>query len=111
MGKPKFEMYTGKNGETYFRLKAANGENILGSEGYTSKAAAENGIESVKKNSADESKFEVKETANGKYHFVLKAGNGQVIGQSQMYAEKAGAQNGCGAVARAASEAEVEDLT
>ncbi len=51
---PKFELYTDKAGEFRFRLNASNGENILSSgEGYTTKAAAENGIASVKKNAAD----------------------------------------------------------
>jgi uncharacterized protein YegP (UPF0339 family) len=33
-----------------FRLKAGNGETIASSEGYTSRAAAQNGIQSVKDN-------------------------------------------------------------
>lgn len=47
---PKFEMYRDKAGEFRFRLKARNGEIIATSEGYSSKAACENGIESVRKN-------------------------------------------------------------
>ncbi len=47
---PKFEIYKDKKGEFRFRLKAANGEPILVSEGYVSKAGCQNGIESVKKN-------------------------------------------------------------
>ena len=50
---PKFEMYTDKGGEFRFRLKATNGQIIAVSEGYTTKAACVNGIESVKKNAAD----------------------------------------------------------
>ncbi len=50
---PKFEMYTDKSGEYRFRLKARNGEVIATSEGYSSKAACENGIESVRKNVLD----------------------------------------------------------
>jgi hypothetical protein len=46
----KFEIYQDKKGEFRFRLKAGNGEVIAVSEGYTSKASCENGIESVKKN-------------------------------------------------------------
>lgn len=46
----KYELYTSKNGEFRFRLKASNGEIIATSEGYTSKSAAQNGIASVKKN-------------------------------------------------------------
>ena len=47
---PKFEIYNDKAGEFRFRLKARNGEIILASEGYKTKAACENGIESVRKN-------------------------------------------------------------
>jgi len=47
---PKFELYRDRAGEFRFRLKARNGEIIATSEGYTSKAACENGIESVRKN-------------------------------------------------------------
>ena len=50
---PKFEMYVDKAGEFRFRLKATNGQVIAVSEGYTSKAGCENGIDSVKKNAAD----------------------------------------------------------
>lgn len=46
----KFVMYKDAKGEYRFRLKAANGEIIASSEGYSSKQACENGIESVKKN-------------------------------------------------------------
>ncbi|PJZ83035.1 YegP family protein [Leptospira harrisiae] len=46
----KFEIYKDKAGEFRFRLKAANGEIIASSEGYSSKQACENGINSVKSN-------------------------------------------------------------
>ena len=47
---PKFEMYEDKSGQFRFRLKARNGQIIAVGEGYTTKAACENGIQSVKKN-------------------------------------------------------------
>ena len=50
---PKFEMYADKAGEYRFRLKARNGEIIAVSEGYTTKPACENGIESVRKNAPE----------------------------------------------------------
>ena len=50
---PKFEIYKDKAGEFRFRLKATNGQVIAVSEGYKAMASCENGIESVKKNSAD----------------------------------------------------------
>ena len=50
---PKFELYRDKAGEFRFRLKARNGEIIAISEGYSSRAACENGIESVRRNAPD----------------------------------------------------------
>ena len=49
----KFELYQDKAGKFRFRLKASNGQIIAVGEDYESKAAALNGIESVKKNAAD----------------------------------------------------------
>ena len=50
---PKFELYQDKAGEYRFRLKARNGQIVAISEGYTTKAACENGIESVRKNAPE----------------------------------------------------------
>lgn len=46
----RFERKTAKNGQTYFVLKATNGQTIGKSEMYSSVAAMENGIRSVMKN-------------------------------------------------------------
>lgn len=51
----KWELYTDKGGEYRFRLKAGNGEVIaLSSEGYSTKASALNGIESIRKNASSD---------------------------------------------------------
>lgn len=50
---PKFEIYQDKAEEFRFRLKATNGQIIAVSEGYTTLANCQNGIESVKKNAVD----------------------------------------------------------
>lgn len=107
----KFVITTRKNGEFQFNLKADNGQVILSSEGYTTKAGCTNGIESVKTNSQDDSKFERKESANGKYFFNLKASNGQVIGTSEMYESISGRDNGIESVKKNAPNASVEDQT
>ncbi|CUI00358.1 YegP family protein [Leisingera aquaemixtae] len=107
----KFELYTDNAGEFRFRLKAANGQNILASEGYTQKASAENGIESVKKNASDDGRYERKDTAAGKYMFNLKAANGQVIGTSQSYTSASSRDNGIESVKTNAPEADVDDQT
>ena len=49
----KFVISKDKKGEFRFVLKAGNGEIIASSEGYASKAGAQGGIESVRKNAAD----------------------------------------------------------
>ncbi|VTP65751.1 Uncharacterized conserved protein [Serratia rubidaea] len=64
---------SGSNGQFHFTLKASNGEIILSSEMYTSKASAENGIASVQTNSPHEAQYESKVSSNGKPYFVLKA--------------------------------------
>lgn len=105
----KFVVSKRKKEEFQFNLKASNGQIILSSEGYTTKAACMNGIESVKKNSQDETKFETLQAKNEKYYFNLKATNGQIIGSSQMYESAAGCQNGIQSVMNNAPEAEVEE--
>lgn len=105
----KFEITTRKNGEFQFNLKAGNGQIILASEGYTSKAACQNGIESVKKNAQDDSKFERKTSSNGKPYFNLKATNGQVIGNSELYETESSRENGIESVKKNAPDADVSD--
>jgi uncharacterized protein YegP (UPF0339 family) len=46
----KFVLRKGSSGKFHFNLQSANGQVIATSETYESKAAAINGIESVKKN-------------------------------------------------------------
>merc|ERR1711933_192063 len=101
-----------KNEQFYFRLKAGNGEIILASEGYKQKSGAENGIKSVRENSATPERFEKRESKNGHPYFVLKAGNGEIIGVSEMYeGGVAGRDNGIDSVARNAPDAKFADLT
>jgi uncharacterized protein YegP (UPF0339 family) len=107
----KFVVTTRKNGDFQFNLVAGNGQVIMSSQGYKAKATCMNGIESVRKNCADDSKFERKTAANGKFYFNLKATNGQVIGSSQMYAGEAGMENGIKSVATNAPDANVEEVT
>lgn len=107
----KFELLKASNGQFFFRLKAGNGETILMSEQYKARASAENGIESVKKNAPLEERFERKTSKDGKFYFVLKASNGQVIGQSEMYTAAASMENGIESVKKNAPEAPVIDKT
>ena len=56
----------------YFVLTAENGEPILTSETYTTKAGAQGGIQLVRDNSTKDDLFERKQTADGSHHFSLK---------------------------------------
>ncbi|MBS5796447.1 MAG: YegP family protein [Dysgonomonas mossii] len=107
----KFEISKRKNGEFQFNLKAGNGQVILSSEGYTKKENCKKGIESVRKNSQVESRFEKLESKNGKSYFNLKATNGQIIGTSELYESVASRDNGIASVVKNAPDAEVVDLS
>ena len=107
----KYEMKKAKNGQFFFNLKAANGEVILTSETYKQRDGAEQGIESVKKNSGSEERFERKVAANGQHYFVLKAGNQEVIGKSETYSSSSAMAKGIASVKRNGPEARVVDLT
>lgn len=107
----KFVITKRVNGELQFNLKAGNGQTILASEGYTTKAACDNGIESVRKNSQEDGRYERKESSNSKYYFNLKATNGQIIGNSEMYESVASRENGIESVKKNAPDGVVEDQT
>lgn len=100
-----------KSGDQYhFVLKSTNGQIILSSQMYASKASAMNGIESIQKNCGLEDSFEMKTAKNGKIHWNIKSTNGQIIGSSQMYASESGAQNGIESVRKNAPEASVKEV-
>ena len=107
----KFEVYKDKAGKYRFRLKAANGQNILTSEGYENKTSCMNGVESVKKNSQNPDRIVKKTTPSGKYRFNIIASNGQVVGASQNYGSESGCRNGMKSVAECAQGASVDDQT
>lgn len=85
-------------GQFYFTLKAGNGETILTSERYITKAGALGGIDSVKVNSPIDARYEKKTTTNGSPMFNLKASNGQIIGTSESYSSTAARDGGIGSV-------------
>lgn len=104
----KFVITIRKSGDHQFNLKADNGQVILTSQGYASKAACENGIESVRKNAPDDESYDRRLSSNDKHYFNLIASNGQIIGTSQMYESASGMESGIGSVKNNAPEAKVE---
>ncbi len=88
MTNPKFQVYKGKSGKLYFRLRAGNGQKILGSEGYNTMPSCKNGIKSVGANGRNKKQYDIRKSKSGKFYFNLLAGNKGVIGTSQMYASR-----------------------
>lgn len=106
----KFVLKKSGKSKFMFTLKAPNGQVILTSESYASKESAVKGIASVRKNAAKDKNFEVRTAKGGRQYFVLKASNGEVIGQSQMYSSPRSVPRGIASVKTNAS-ARTEDLT
>ena len=106
-----------------FDLKATNGQVILSSEVYKTRAAAIKGIASIRLIAADANvedqteenfqvqshpKFELYQDQAGQFRFRLKARNGKIVGISEGYTGKAGCLNGIDSVKNNAPLAETE---
>ncbi|TDP30771.1 hypothetical protein DEU29_11554 [Idiomarina aquatica] len=107
----RYELFEGIDEQFYFRLIAANGETILRSEGYVAKQGAENGISSVRANSPHDNRYEKRISSNDKYYFVLKSGNWEIIGMSQMYTTVQARDKGIASVKANGPVAPIIDLT
>lgn len=81
-----------------FNLHAKNGEIVLSSESYTTKAAAWNGAFAIQDAAALEGSFEIKTATDNRFYFTLTAQNGQIVGVSQLYTTRESAQAGIASV-------------
>ena len=106
-----------------FDLKATNGQIILSSEVYNTRAAALKGIASIRliaelANVEDQTqenfqvmtnpKFELYQDKAGQFRFRLKARNGKIVGISEGYTGKAGCLGGIESVKTNAPLAQTE---
>lgn len=103
----KFEIKKGSSGQFRFNLKAPNGKVILTSETYPDIRTAKQGIESVRKNASKDSAFDLLTSKRGEPYFTLKAGNGEIIGKSEMYSSTGARDKGVEAVKTHAADASV----
>ena len=104
VGRPYFEIFESESGDHYFRMKAANHEIILQSQGYSSRTAALNGFLSTLDNGLIYSRYELVQASNGEWYFRLNSRNGNVIGWSETYTTRSGAERGIEAVVRNVGE-------
>ncbi len=107
----RYEIKKSSNGQFYFNLVAGNNEVILTSEMYEQKSSANKGIESVKANSPLDKRYDRRTSKSNEPYFVLKAANGEIIGNSEMYSSEASRDKGIESVKANGSSAEVQDLT
>ena len=99
----KYVLKKSKNDKFFFNLHATNGQSILSSELYEAKASALNGIESVRKNGVQETRFDKLSAKDGSPYLTLKTSNGQV------YTSTAARDNGIASVMKNAADAELDD--
>lgn len=107
-----FEIIKHPNGEFFFTLRATDGSILLSSgNGYRTKDNCKKSIESVRRNSADRTKFEVLRTRNGKTYFILKSINGRTIGTSEIFMGDTPREAAIRAVRNNAHRAKLVDTT
>ena len=67
------------NNQYYFQFLRDDGQVILNSEGYTTEAARDNGVQSVINNSGNADRYEARTNDAGGSYFILKAGNKSIF--------------------------------
>lgn len=108
MPHPRFRITKGEGDEYTFNLTAANGEKILSSERYTTHSGATRGVAAVKENASIDTRYERREARDGTLYFVLKAGNGEIVGTSETYGGRSARERGIESVQLNAPAAGVE---
>ena len=106
-----YELSKSSDGQFRFVLKAGNAETILTSELYTTRAAADGGIASVQTNSPLDERYEKKTTKDGQPYFNLKAGNHEIIGNSETYSSDAARDKGIASVKANGPTTVIKDKT
>jgi uncharacterized protein len=96
----KYVISKTKGGGNHFNLIATNGQVILTSLMYDTLDDCTNGIEAVRANCLDDSRFDRKISSNNKHFFNLTAPDGQILGKSEMYESVANMEKGISSVKR-----------
>ncbi|MEP7247811.1 MAG: YegP family protein [Gammaproteobacteria bacterium] len=105
-----FELKETAPGAFMFNLKAGNNEVILTSQSYVARQSATDGIASVQANAGADAHYERKTSKAGEPFFVLKATNGQVIGNSEMYSSTDAMEGGVASVKANGASTTIKDL-
>lgn len=92
----------------FFQLVASNGVSLITSEDYTTKAGAEQGIETFKGNIAS-GNFKISISKKGKFIVKLMNSQGNLLTQGEMYSTRAQAQSAILSIQRFAESAVLGD--
>jgi uncharacterized protein YegP (UPF0339 family) len=103
----KFELFQDQTGDHRFRLIAEAGTELLTSEGYRSKKGARNGVEVVRRNAGNDSRYARIQTDSGLPMFNLIGGNHQVVATSLPYQSSSAMEHALAMVKAASATAEV----
>ncbi len=100
-----FEISQYTDGQFYFNLRTEDNDVIFISEGYPTKASAENGIDTVRENAPLEARYVRDLSPSEQPYFVLKASNGEVLGRSHLYTSPGAMERGIARLKAAAPTA------
>lgn len=107
-----FEIYQNKENDLYyFQTKNGNGRILMSSQGYKSKQSTKVGISSVIENIVLAERFAHHSKKNGQVYFQLKAANGEVIADSQVYDDQASMETDIESLMKDVPKASILDLT
>ncbi|MEN9909382.1 MAG: hypothetical protein RLZZ540_2531 [Bacteroidota bacterium] len=105
----KFVISKNTNGEFKYEFLDQFEQFIFGKSGYKNKSMCLIVIESIKRNSQEDSKFYRKRTADNECYFNLKSSNGKIIGISKIYEDKAAREDAIQFVKTTSANAPIED--
>lgn len=97
----KLDLWQSTDGQWRFHVVSGNGRTLLTSEGYTSRTGALGGVLSVLDNGVDPARYDLNQTASGRYNLRLRAGNNEIIASTQAYSTKSNATRAIDACVRA----------
>ncbi len=104
----KYEIYE-QDGMYYIKLKANNAQVLFISQGYSSKAGAKSGLETIKK-AISEERFTVAKDKQNRYQFNLYSSTNQLILTGETYPAKASCVSAINSVRKFAAKAKIVEL-
>jgi len=86
-----FETFEGANGLYYFRLRAANSQIQLTSDGYSSEAAVLGIVATAQSAGRSTSNYDIHQASNGEYAVNLLGWDGTHVAKGELYSTKSSA--------------------